>query len=77
MAWDMYTIVARKRQKGANQRIEILSVTRNGEQYNMKPDFEGKPNFASEEGPPDEYKDCVYMGGAEKNRCRWVWGKWW
>ena len=78
MAWDYYTIVARKKQQGANQKLEIITVTRNGDLYNEKPGNE-KPNFQELEAP--DLVDCVYMGGTEKDpdkdACRWLWGRWW
>lgn len=72
--WDYYTIVARKKKQGA-QKLHIISVTRNGENYEKKPGNE-KPNFGDPDAP-DELKDCVYAGGAVDNRCRKIAGTWW
>ena len=75
MAWDTYTIVARKKSKGA-EKFEIISVSRNGEPCEENVDLGESPDFS---GPPpdDKYKNCIYMGGAGENACRWLWGKWW
>ena len=82
MAYDYYTIVARGEKPNTNQEIEILSVWKNGQEYKKKgqSSHPKNPNFG---GPnPDlEYKDCVYIGGAEEvpdeDACRWLWGRWW
>jgi hypothetical protein len=75
MAWDYYTIVARKMKKGADK-LEIISVTMNEKNCTDKGEFMKNPNF-EEEDAPDELRDCVYMGGAVDNRCRKIAGTWW
>lgn len=77
MEWDEYTIKARKRNKGANQKLEILSVTMNGNPFTKRPEINDRPNFGVDAEPPTLVADCVYVGGTEENRCRWVWGMWW
>jgi len=81
MAFDYYTIVARREQQGVNPDLEILSVWKNGKEYKKKTGQEQKrPNFDGP-GPSIAFKDCVYMGGAEEvtdeDACRWLWGRWW
>ena len=73
-AWDHYIIEARKKKNPGNRKLEIISVTMNGEPLEKK-DIDDKPNF-KEVDPPTEKADCIYVGGTEENRCRWVFGKW-
>jgi hypothetical protein len=76
MAYDEYIIEAKKLKKG-NQKFVIDSVTRkDGKTYKERTDLPDRPNFDGD-NPPDDYIDCIYLGGAEGNRCRWVWGRWW
>lgn len=75
MEWDEYTIKVKKRRKpDHNQKFEIISVTMNGQKLKETND-DIRPNF-KDDNPPTERTDCIYVGGTEDNRCRWVFGKW-
>lgn len=79
MAWDYYTILARRDNEAAHQDLDIIAVYKNEEEY-RKRSGNRMPKFDDEE-TPDGLKDCVYLGGAEKDpqtdACRWLWGRWW
>lgn len=74
MEWDYFTIVARKKEKGA-EKLDIISVTKNGGAYKKKSGNE-TPDFEDPDAP-QELQDCVYAGGAVDNRCRKITGTWW